>query len=285
MSIDATKWAWTQRDVTPSEKLILLSYADRAGETHEAWPSWNRLIEDTGLDRKTIYYSLLSLQKKGKIIKTGEKKKRVYVYRLIGVEGREQQSYPHSSNNGTIRNKSNSSNNGTSISSNNGTINSSNNGTRKPKRNLQEKPKGKFLSFSSFSDPSLFDNYVKELVISTGKKPVDDLLYEVLWYAENNKSKLDKGDSVGKAINCIRNGTWRTPHGCKGITSKTIREKEEKNERIKQEQHHKDALISRNIHKIVLSGQGIEALRTMKNLVGTNAHQGRMPTPIVQDRN
>lgn len=43
MSIDATRWAWTQQ-ITPSQKIVLLSLADRAGEDGYCYPSMARLI-------------------------------------------------------------------------------------------------------------------------------------------------------------------------------------------------------------------------------------------------
>ena len=54
MSLDASIWAWKQRVGRASAKLVLLSLADRAGETHTAYPSIARLHMDTELDRKTI---------------------------------------------------------------------------------------------------------------------------------------------------------------------------------------------------------------------------------------
>ena len=54
MSIDALKWAWTAPVDSASERLVLLSLADRAGEEHTAWPSIARLENDTKLNRKTV---------------------------------------------------------------------------------------------------------------------------------------------------------------------------------------------------------------------------------------
>lgn len=39
MSLDATIWAWNAEVKSGSERLILLSLADRAGETHKCYPS------------------------------------------------------------------------------------------------------------------------------------------------------------------------------------------------------------------------------------------------------
>lgn len=52
MSIDATRWAWAAPVNNSSQRLVLLSLADRAGEEHTAWPSIERLAKDTVLDKK-----------------------------------------------------------------------------------------------------------------------------------------------------------------------------------------------------------------------------------------
>lgn len=76
MSIEATlaTWKLTKEQVSPTEKLFLLSCANRAGENHECWPSLRRLIEDTGLDRKTIIKIRQSVIEKKHMEYTGEHK-------------------------------------------------------------------------------------------------------------------------------------------------------------------------------------------------------------------
>lgn len=73
MSIEATlaTWKLTKQQVTPTEKIFLLSCANRAGEHHECWPSLKRLIADTGLDRKTIIKIRQSTIDKGLMEYTG----------------------------------------------------------------------------------------------------------------------------------------------------------------------------------------------------------------------
>lgn len=87
MSLDATRWAW-QQSITPSQKLVLLSFADRADEGHCCFPSVTRLEQDTGLDRKTIMSAIFCLESVGLIAVT-----RIHGsgnrYQLNGVEGRE----------------------------------------------------------------------------------------------------------------------------------------------------------------------------------------------------
>jgi len=86
MSLDATRWAWKQ-NVKPSQKLVLLSLADRANEENCCFPSVARLENDTCLNRKTIMESIKKLEIMGLISiekSTGKGNK----YQLIGVENR-----------------------------------------------------------------------------------------------------------------------------------------------------------------------------------------------------
>lgn len=102
MSIDALKWAWTAPVDSASERLVLLSLADRAGEEHTAWPSIARLENDTKLNRKTVQKVIADLIEKGLVADTGERKgptRSVRVLKLLGVN--DIRSYPkngHASN-------------------------------------------------------------------------------------------------------------------------------------------------------------------------------------------
>lgn len=121
MSIDATRWAWTVPVNNSSQRLVLLSLADRAGEEHTAWPSIDRLAKDTVLDKKTVQKVILELINLGLVEDTGERTgptRRVRVLKLNGVKGREEfaQNHDNSNNpkNGNIKRsqKRNDSNNG-----------------------------------------------------------------------------------------------------------------------------------------------------------------------------
>ena len=99
MSLDASIWAWKVRQkqkkggcLKPLKKLVLLSLADRASEDYCAYPSMNRLVEDTEMDRKTVLKIIDELIEDGLIIDTGERKgrtKQIKVYQLWGICGRE----------------------------------------------------------------------------------------------------------------------------------------------------------------------------------------------------
>jgi len=94
MSIDATRSTWrlTKKQVTSTEKLFLLSCADRAGEEGTCWPSVKRLAVDTCLDKKTISTVRNAVIEKNLVELTGEMKgrtKSVPVMRLLYINHRE----------------------------------------------------------------------------------------------------------------------------------------------------------------------------------------------------
>ncbi|ECE6694127.1 helix-turn-helix domain-containing protein [Salmonella enterica] len=85
MSRHATDWAWETDPGSSSLKLILLSMADRSDEYNLCYPSIERLVKDTCLNKKTVQAGLISLIKMGFISDTGERKgatKRVRVFSL-----------------------------------------------------------------------------------------------------------------------------------------------------------------------------------------------------------
>ena len=92
MSVDATRWAWKAPVKNATQRLILLSLADRAGEHHTCYPSNKRLAQDTMLNLKTVQKSVCELIELGLIADTGERKgstNQVRVLQLLGVESRE----------------------------------------------------------------------------------------------------------------------------------------------------------------------------------------------------
>ena len=70
MSVQAMAWALDVRDLSPSEKLVLIvlgNFADAAGS---AWPSQKTLADMTCLTDRTIRSALASLEEKGLIVRT-----------------------------------------------------------------------------------------------------------------------------------------------------------------------------------------------------------------------
>ena len=148
MSLDATIWAWNAEVKSSSQRLILLSLADRAGETHKCYPSIMRMVKDTKMNRKTIIKVLDELEQKLLIKFTGEiVGNGVKVYQLLGITGREEikssTKKGTSGKNGTSSNTGTSTENGTGSSPKNGTETSTVFGTQNLPMNLPLESKNK----------------------------------------------------------------------------------------------------------------------------------------------
>ncbi len=275
MSLDATRWAWKLRGVTPTEKLILLSYADRANERHEAYPSWRRLMLDTALSRHTIERRLLSLQQKGFMMKTGERQgrtKQVYVYRLIGVIGRDEEENlsTTSSKSAPLSKLSTRSKIAPCKSSKIAPCTSSKSATQNLKEKHQRKPKGETLIFSDIFNCI---KSLKALLSGRGKVVDDDVIDQVMFYVEKSKPQKDAQTSIHMAVHLIIAGRWQIPHGYKGITSKSIREKDEAYERQKeiyQDQDGKNFRLIKNVARIKTDLTMAERMRIFQEELNAN---------------
>ncbi|HEO1774362.1 helix-turn-helix domain-containing protein [Acinetobacter baumannii] len=92
MSLDATLWAWKAPVNSATQRLVLVSLADRAGEDFTCYPSAERLHRDTLLNRKTILKVISDLIELGLVLDTGKKiGNGVRVLKLVGVDCRENQ--------------------------------------------------------------------------------------------------------------------------------------------------------------------------------------------------
>ena len=66
MSHKATTWAWSMRDISSSEKLVLLALADRHNaDTGDCFPSLDKIADDTCTSRDTARRATQSLEQKG----------------------------------------------------------------------------------------------------------------------------------------------------------------------------------------------------------------------------
>ena len=66
MSLEAVDWAFRfVKNVTPTQKLILLCLADQAGPNGTCWSSQDTVSEYSGLSRKTLNRNLSDLEKRG----------------------------------------------------------------------------------------------------------------------------------------------------------------------------------------------------------------------------
>lgn len=202
MSTEATIYVWKlkKNQVTPTEKLILLSYADRADEHGKAYPSIKRLMEDTLLDRKTIIKALHSISDKGIMVKTGEvqgRTKQVPVYKFPTTTYRENEQ-TNSPNIGTGSNNGTGSNSGTRTSTKSGTRTSTNFGTRNLKGNLPIEP-NKNINTKKKVSPS----YSVEEAMQNNPHNIDQELIEEWVEIRRKRHKADFTKRVWERHNRI----------------------------------------------------------------------------------
>ena len=66
MSLEAMEWALRLvKNVSPTQKLILICLADQAGPNGTCWSSQSTVAEYSGLARETINRNLSELEKRG----------------------------------------------------------------------------------------------------------------------------------------------------------------------------------------------------------------------------
>ena len=185
MSIDATRWAWAAPVNNSSQRLVLLSLADRAGEEHTAWPSIERLAKDTVLDKKTVQKVILELINLGLVEDTGERTgptRRVRVLKLNGVKGREDYTQnlddANTPKNGNIKQsqKRNDSKNGNDPE--NGALNNPKNGMlNDPKNGIQNQPLNLSMNLSGEHEWIPDRNQLINILNTAGQQQNLDLIF------------------------------------------------------------------------------------------------------------
>ena len=214
MSLDATRFAWSQQGLRPIQKLIFLSLADRAGADDVAWPSHAQLVFDTGADRKTIIASLTELEARGLITKAGTKgkTKRVVAWKILRVPHRENEEKRNDSENGTIPKTPGN-------SPKNGTLNSPKNGTRNlplESTNNQPLPAARASCvFAMTLDWKPGERFADMLALAGLKNyPWEDELSEFILYRLGHSDRMSQGSWEHKFIQTLkRNAVRRTQQG------------------------------------------------------------------------
>lgn len=88
MSIEATRWAYSQVTGSSARKAVLVNLADRCGNDNTCYPSISRIAKDTELNEKTVRKAIHDLCELGLIVWTGETKGLgAKVYKLVVQEG------------------------------------------------------------------------------------------------------------------------------------------------------------------------------------------------------
>ncbi len=142
---------------------------------------------------------------------------------------------------------------------------------------------------SVFSDIYSVKTHIQRIIGNRKVYVEDDVIDQGIYYAfETNEDK--SFDSVNKRINIflkmVREGKWLIPQGFKGITSQSIRETEEAQEKKKREQYQEDAQAFRNVVSTVQSGKPYISMaeRLAAYQESLIANQGRVPENNIQSR-
>ena len=119
---------------------------------------------------------------------------------------------------------------------------------------------------SVFSDHETVKNHLTQVIANRKIFVEDDTMNQGIYYAyEKNKDK--SFDSVNKKLNIflkkLSEGQWNIPQNYNGISSQSIREKEEREHKAKQEQYKQEAKAAQNAFSAVVQGEGLKAFSDM----------------------
>lgn len=131
------------------------------------------------------------------------------------------------------------------------------------KTNRKERKKTNKETVSVFSCIESVKTHINLVIANRDDFVEEDIVEQGVYYAyEMNHDK--SFDSVNKRINIflkkVREDKWLIPQGFQGITSQSIREKEERQQQEKQEQYKQDGQAFSNIARVVLSSSGAKSL-------------------------
>lgn len=122
--------------------------------------------------------------------------------------------------------------------------------------------KNQKTSVSVFSCTETIKTHIENTIAKRGVFVEDEIIEQIAWYASHsigNDFELKKKVNIG--LKKVREGKWNIPQGYNGITSQSIREKEEQQQREKQELYKQDAKAFQAIRGAVLTEGGAQALK------------------------
>jgi hypothetical protein len=97
------------------------------------------------------------------------------------------------------------------------------------------------VAVSVFSETQEIKNHINQTLANRKESIPDHLVDEIIFYVGIHVGYDAVVKKVNVALKLIRESRWNTPHGYKGITSKSIREKEEREQKAKHEQYQEEA--------------------------------------------
>jgi hypothetical protein len=150
---------------------------------------------------------------------------------------------------------------------------------------FKKKQNKKPVNPSVFSDKESVKTHLTKIIANRKTFVEDDIIAQIVFYVGINVM-FDIGvKKMNVALKLVREGKWNTPQGYNGITSQSIREKEEQEQIAKQDQIQKDAEIGRAIKMAVAKGQKFSPKELIYGKIkDDDANQGTMPKETIPDR-
>ena len=132
-------------------------------------------------------------------------------------------------------------------------------------KQIKERKKTNNNPVPVFSCSVSVKNHIERVIANRkDQEPLADEIVDQGSYYAYDTNPDQSFDAVNKRINIflkmVREGKWLIPQGWKGITSQSIREKEDEARREKEAQYQQDGLMFRQISKAVLSPTGHQSI-------------------------
>lgn len=153
--------------------------------------------------------------------------------------------------------------------------------------NRKAKRKTNTKSVSVFSDQETIKNHIKLTIASREILVEEDIIDQIVFYIGVCLVYDEVIKKINIALKLVRDGKWNIPNGYQGITSQSIREKEEEYERNKRAQYEQDAQAFRQVTDTVATGAPYVSIanRLAKLRDDLDVNQGTMPKEDIQHRN
>jgi len=153
-------------------------------------------------------------------------------------------------------------------------------------KNNKEKKKTNKEPVSVFADADSVKTHLNLVIANRGLFVEDEIIDEIVFYVGSERAYDAVVKKINIALKLVREGRWNTPQNYKGISSQSIREKDEKEQIAKRELYRQEARAYQNISKVVSRGGSPRKLSEMLQQYrdGLNAQQKGMPEDAVSNR-
>ncbi len=139
---------------------------------------------------------------------------------------------------------------------------------------------------SVFADAESVKDHINLIVANRQHLVEEPVIEEIVYYIGSERNFDAVVKKINIALKLVREGRWNTPQNYKGISSQSIRAKEEAAHIEKQNQYKQEAQAFQNITQAVRTGGSPRKLSEMLQQYrdGLNAQQTGLPEAAIQNR-